>query len=146
MTETKLFDAVERVKPERLFLNRIECYTLDGVSDVEYVSPKGHGWIELKVATQRTADHPLTLGHELTMAQMVWLSTHHRPDINLRSGLLIGVKRADRWDEFLFMPPATAAMLLCKPAPSRNGLVENGAVTLASPREVAQLIYQGALR
>lgn len=99
----KLRNAAQGVRGERF--TRIETSTVDGVSDVEYVTAQWHGWIELKVSHTPTLKPPYVLGSTFTLDQSRWLLEHHRPHRGLRSWLLIGFAstRASRWREFLLL-------------------------------------------
>lgn len=89
-------------------LTRIETSTVVGVSDVEYVTPLWHGWIETKVALTKRDTTPLKCTHPLTLEQYGWIVRHHGVTRSLRSWVLIGLGGAPRWRGFLLVPAPQA--------------------------------------
>lgn len=118
-TETALWASLagalrSRLVPDgkRLRFTRIECTTMLGVSDVEYIATPYNGWIELKVADYRGENNPLRLHEPLKATQLEWLITHSDYPHNLSSYLLVGVLGATTWRELLLLPAGQAATLL----------------------------------
>jgi hypothetical protein len=127
------------------------CYTRvetglthGGVSDVEYVHRPWHGWIELKVARWPRPGHAFRLQHPFSMAQLTWLSTHHRPATYLRSWLLVGFAGTRRWTAFLLLPPVAAACLVDggKAHPHEYVLTRPGAILQSAIGDAVSAIGQ----
>lgn len=109
----RLYTCARRMGRTTLF-TRIETSTCLGVADVEYVTPRLHGWIELKTTHTKQQDTPLALGSPFTVQQYNWLRAHDSPATNLRSWLLIGCHSATRWSSFILVPTQVAVRFLTK--------------------------------
>lgn len=90
------------------FFTRIETEVALGVSDVEYVTPRMHGWIELKVSKTKTDFSPVVLSSPFTVHQYQWLKFHTNSSIGLKSWLLIGRSGTTQWREWALLPPSVA--------------------------------------
>lgn len=102
MKEAQLWKRLTATKAATM--HRIETGgTILGVADVEYVSFACHGWIELKTSCSKL-NAPIVLQHPLSWEQAAWVHSHHRPEISLRSYVLVGFIRRRRWECFLYVP------------------------------------------
>lgn len=118
-TESDLWDgldemlfALQGTLPKRSVFTRIESgATSLGISDIEYVLPPWHGWIELKVCALPFPGRPYSPRSVFTMQQAAWLLAHHQPENCLRSWLLLGVVKDNRWNHFVLFPPPQALRL-----------------------------------
>lgn len=109
MTEKQLWERMRRRLIDRtLQMARIETSTHLGVSDVEYVGDAAHGWVELKVAKATITLKPLRFQEEFKISQQAWLLGHHKPEIGLRSYLLIAVVQAYATREWILSTPYNA--------------------------------------
>lgn len=147
-TEAKMWDLMQKNRGEVQF-NRIECSTLLGVSDLEYVGLYTHGWIEGKVARIRHQIDPIKLQHPLTAQQATWLLDHHRPSIKLRSWLLIGQispARQGTFARFYLAPPMAAAQFLMNEPPTVFELLKMGAAVCLTIHDLVELIRKGGVR
>jgi|SRR5688572_16726006 len=150
--ETDMWKAMQKETGPGIAFNRIECYTLAGVADLEYVSLYTHGWIEGKIASVKDDASPIRLQHPLSAAQAIWLTDHHRPSIKLRSWLLLGVdfKHHGRpirlFRFFLLMAPRTATRFLNPRSPSYNDLITDGAAICFTVTDLVELIKKGGVR
>lgn len=138
-TESKLWETLERAaKGTDCNMNRIETTTRNGVSDVEYVTPKWNGWIELKTSSAMKDSSKLTLHCPYTSWQLQWLLDHDKPTRNLRSWLLIGRIGSRTWKEFLLLPPRlSVACLQFRKVPRIDKLCETkGVIRCADAHEV----------
>ena len=103
---------------------RIESGTVDGISDVEYILPPWHGWIELKTLHWPRKGRPFSLHCPFTLSQCSWLLDHHRPADNLRSWLLLGVVGPRTWARFILIrAPLTTHLLEIRQGPPHEWLL-----------------------
>lgn len=104
-TEEQLWSTLKRnMDGHGVDMTRIETSTVDGVSDVEYVTRPYHGWLELKVAPTNSRKGELRLSHQLTLEQYRWLLRHDNVTWHLRSWVLVGLGGNARWRGFLLVP------------------------------------------
>lgn len=116
-TESKLWQltksTIERQGLKDTYrLTRVESgATKAGISDVEYVVPRWHGWVEYKVSSSR-ASGKVILHHAFSLSQWEWLLHHHEPAMRMRSWVLIGFTGVRSWREFMLVPAPAAGLLL----------------------------------
>lgn len=142
-TESKLWENLERAaKGTDCTMNRIETTTRNGVSDVEYVTPEWHGWIELKTSSAQRDNSLLTLHTPYTSQQLQWLLDHDDRDHSLRSWLLIGRVGVRTWKEYLLMTPRASVMCMQFRKVSRVSDVydKQGVIRCATAHEVIQIL------
>lgn len=139
-TESKLWDSLKRVAEKDC--TRIETNIAAGVSDVDYVRPNFHGWIELKTAHQPRPGRPYSLHCPFTLAQCTWLNRHHKPFQGLRSWVLLGIQGTRTWAKFILIPaPLTTHILQSRKAPAHEWLLKRkGVHELQDIREVMTVI------
>lgn len=112
----QLRDAVKKVGEPGRF-TRIETGDIVlGVSDIEYVTPKFHGWVESKVMAASRDTSTFMFKTPFKVEQMQWVLEHHNPKRYLVSWLLVGQPRSilqgvgwERW--FLLPAPVTTRLL-----------------------------------
>lgn len=94
-------------------MTRIESGTTRaGIADIEYVSSRAHGWVEMKVGRIGRGE-VLRLNHDFSADQFNWLIGHDNPSIGLRSYLLIGVEDAQgHWKSFVLLPARSSVGLI----------------------------------
>ena len=152
-TESALWEHLLRAagrKPAQAFvksLARIETgSTRGGVSDVEYVIDRWHGWVELKTASVVREDSLLSLHCPFTLQQYQWLVTHHAPADRMRSWLLIGRMGPRTWLEWFLLPPSASVQFLHVRKPPTLGSVRRGlhAVRCENATEVLWHLSGGA--
>ncbi len=142
-TESKLWENLERAaKGTDCNMNRIETITRNGVSDVEYVTPTCHGWIELKTSSAQKENSLLTLHTPYTSQQLQWLLDHDNPKKNMRSWLLIGRTGSRTWKEYLLLTPRASVICMQFRKVSRISEVylRNGVIRCATAHEVIQAL------
>lgn len=142
LTEAKLWQklAAQVTLPD--MLTRIETgETVVGVSDVEYVAGKWHGWIELKVAHGLRETSLLDLQHPFSLGQYAWLAHHHRPAYFLFSWLVIG-RIAKK--EILMIPAPLSIHLVQRKCQLQDVRRFCEPVSCNTPADVIAVLRQGA--
>jgi hypothetical protein len=111
-TENKLWSGLKKFEDEFKSLQRVESPITPGASDVEYVTTRRSGWIELKTCHMPRPGKRFSLHCPLSTTQVEWLLTHHNPSQSLHSYVLLAVMGKTTWQEFVVVEPQIAVFLV----------------------------------
>lgn len=117
-----------------------------GVSDIEYVTPNFHGWVESKVLMTSRDTSTFMFGTPYSSTQLLWLLEHHNPKRCLCSWLLVGKPKrlALGWDKWFLIPAPITSRLLSTHRPTIGEVVQWPEISvLSSPEEVIYRLNLG---
>ncbi len=132
-TEATMWRALAKhvVAPD--LFTRIEVTTGLGISDVEYVAGKWHGWAEFKADSSVRETSKMQFGSPFTAQQYSWLLSHHNPAWFLRSWVVIGRRLGKEW---LMVPAPATGRLLVKDCTVAETKALKGARVYETAKEV----------
>lgn len=141
----KSFSEAARGIPGRY--TRIETGdTTIGVSDIEYVTPNFHGWLESKVLATSRETSTFMFKTPFKLEQFKWLVEHHNPKNYLCSGLLVGQPKslAPGWLRWFLLPAPCTSRLLKVLRPTIGDVLQwPEVVVYATPLEVIRRLESG---
>lgn len=132
----------ENLRPHMVGLKmdpvRVENPALPGTPDVNFIE----GWTELKAALRwPPKGGPLQLDHPPTQEQKVWLLRRWTAGGWATLTLKVGEKHNQTWMVFR----GCDVIDLWREAPMRDALEQAALLVTSSPRDVAELLWNGRL-